>query len=224
MIFKKKTTEVSITNQTIKEEIANSITHGIGVLLSIIAFFVLLKSSISRGSTRHIVSCSLYGSSLLILYSVSTLYHSIPHIKVKKVLRVLDHMCIFLLIAGTYMPITLVLLQGALGWTLFGFECALCLLGIAFKLIFGTRFSFLSMLFYLLMSYVIVFAMKPIYEAASINGLMWIILGGVFYTCGIIFFAIDKKISYFHTIWHLFVLAGSFCHFIMVFFYIIPFP
>lgn len=220
MIFKKKT---EIANQTLKEEIANSITHGIGVLLSVIAFIVLLRSSIIKGSTRHIVSCSIYGSSLFILYSVSTLYHSIPHVKAKRILRVLDHMGIFLLIAGTYMPITLVILQGTLGWTLFGFECALCLLGIAFKLIFGTRFSYLSMFFYLFMSYLIVFAMRPIYAVVSINGLMWIILGGVFYTLGIIFFAIDKKVSYFHTVWHLFVLAGSICHFMMVFLYVIPF-
>lgn len=221
MIFQKKT---NFSFQSIQEEIANSITHGIGVFLSVLAFFFLLRNSIMIGSSRHIVSCSIYGSSLFVLYSVSTLYHSVFQVKAKKVLQILDHISIYVLIAGTYMPITLVILQGTVGWILFAVECTLCLIGILFKVFFGTRFSIISVLFYLFMSYMVVFAMKPIYLAISFYGIMWLLLGGVFYTLGIIFFAIDKKISYFHTVWHLFVLAGSICHFIMVYFYVLPCP
>lgn len=220
MIFQKKT-DVQI--QSFKEEIANAITHGIGVFLSLIAFVVLLKSSVIKGSTRHIVACSLYGTSLLILYIVSTLYHSFRQNKAKNILRILDHICIYLLIAGTYMPLTLVVLYGIWGWILFSIQCVFSLLGILFKVFFGTRYPTVSVIFYVLMGCMALPAMKPISEAISLAGFMWIILGGVFYIFGILFFAIDQKVSYFHTIWHLFVLAGSACHFIMVFFYVIPF-
>ena len=213
----------TIAIQSIREEIANAITHGVGIILSIIAIVVLLYNAIGIGSIRHIISFSLYGSALLILYTISTLYHSITHISAKKVLRRLDHISIYLLIAGTYMPLTLVILKGALGWTLFGMECGLCLMGVVFKAIFGTRLGFLSALFYILMGWLAIFAIKPISIAISINGFIWILLGGIFYTLGILFFATDKKFSYFHTIWHIFVLAGSICHFFMVLLYIMPF-
>ena len=212
-----------LTLQTLKEEKANSIIHGIGVVLSIIGLIFLLYSSITKGSTKHIVSCSLYGGSLLILYVISTLYHAIRHEGAKKVLRRLDHISIYLLIAGTYMPLTLVVLKGALGWTLFGIECGLCLIGVIFKAIFGPRLAMVSTMFYLLMGWLAIFALKPLAMNLSKNGSFWILLGGLFYTLGVLFFAADRKYSYFHAIWHVFVLCGSICHFWMIFFYVIPF-
>lgn len=212
-----------VTFQSIKEEIANSITHGIGAILSIIALVVLLYSSITRGSARHIVSCSFFGGALIILYVISTLYHAITHEGAKKVLRRLDHISIYFLIFATYMPITLVVLHGALSWLVFGLECGFCVLGICFKAIFGPKFEVLSTLFYLLMGCLALIVIKPIYDALSFQGMMYILYGGIFYILGIIFFALDKKIPFFHSIWHLFVLMGSFFHFFLVLLFIIPF-
>lgn len=212
-----------IALQSIKEEVANSITHGIGGLLSIVAFILLLYHSITKGSARHIVSCTIFGSTLIILYVISTLYHAITHIKAKKVLRRLDHISIYLLIFGTYLPLTLVVLKGPFGWSLFGVECALCVFGITFKAIFGPKFEILSVLFYLLMGCGALIAIKPIYSAISLKGLMYVLYGGIFYVLGILFFMGDKKFPYFHAIWHLFVLAGSSFHFFMVLLFVIPF-
>jgi hemolysin III len=208
--------------QTTGEEIANSITHGVGVILSIMGLVVLLYSAIIKGTTMHIVSISLYGSSLILLYVISTLYHALTNATAKKVFRRLDHISIYLLIAGTYMPLSLVILKGAVGWTIFGLQCGFCFTGISFKAIFGPKYSIVSALFYLFMGWMSIVAIKPIILAISIKGFMWIIAGGCFYTLGILFFAVDTKVAYFHTIWHLFVLAGSICHFIMIFLYVIP--
>ena len=213
----------TIAFQSIKEEIANSITHGLGAILSIVAFIILLYHSITKGTARHIVSCSFFGSSLIVLYVISTLYHAVTHIKAKKVLRRLDHISIYLLIFGTYLPLTLVVLKGSIGWTIFGIQCGLCAFGITFKAIFGPKFEVLSVLFYLLMGLVALFAIKPIYTAIALKGLMYVLYGGIFYVLGILFFMSDKKVPYFHAIWHLFVLAGSSFHFFMVLLFVIPF-
>jgi len=141
----------------------------------------------------------------------------------KKVFRRLDHIGIYFLIFGTCMPVTLVVLSGALGWTLFGLECGCCVFGITFKAIFGPKFEITSVLFYLLMGWIAVIPIKTIYSAISLSGTMWIVLGGLFYTLGIIFFATDKKVPYFHAIWHLFALSGSICHYLMVLNYVIPY-
>lgn len=207
---------------SIKEEIANSVTHGIGIILSIIALSLLIYRSALQGSIRHLVCCSCYGSSLIILYTSSTLYHAITNKAVKNILRRLDHISIFLLIFGTYMPLTLVALSGAFGWVLFGIECGCCLIGILFKAIFGTKFAVVSALFYLLMGWLAIFAWKPMYTAVTEKGALWILFGGIFYTLGIIFFATDKKVPYFHAIWHIFVLIGSFCHFLTILLYVNP--
>jgi hemolysin III len=219
MIFSKKES----INQSIKEEIANCITHGLGFILSVIGLVFLVHYAIVKGNVWHIVSCSLYGASLISLYLISTLYHAITHEKAKRVFRVLDHISIYFLIAGTYMPLTLVVLNGPIGWILFGVQCGLCLVGVLFKLIFRFKWSGVSTAFYLLMGLVALCAIKPIVNAISFSGFMWILAGGIFYILGVIFFTIDKKISYFHTIWHVFVLGGSVCHFILVFNYVIPF-
>lgn len=202
-----------------KEIIANSITHGVGFLLSILGFIILIYSSLASSSIC-IVSCIIYGSSLVILYFVSTLYHSLSHLKI---LQKLDHISIYLLIAGSYMPISLVILKGALGWTIFGLEWGLCLAGIIFKILFGARFSAASILFYLAMGWVAIFAIKPLVSHLSFEGILWILLGGVFYTVGVLFYALDKKIPYFHALWHLFVLAGSVCHYFMILRSVIPY-
>lgn len=207
---------------SIKEEIANSITHGIGAILSLIGIVFLIYKSITQGTICAIVSCAFYGGSLLILYIISTLYHAIAHKTTKKVFRRLDHISIYLLIFGTYMPLTLVAIKGALGWTLFSIECGCCVLGITFKAIFGHKFAILSALFYLFMGWLAILAIRPLYFVISAKGVFWIIIGGIFYTLGIIFFAIDKKVTYFHAIWHLFVLIGSFCHFFTILHYVIP--
>ncbi len=207
---------------SIKEEIANSITHGFGAILSLIALVLLIYKSVFQGTVCHVISCSFYGGSLLLLYVVSTLYHAITHQTAKKVFRRLDHICIYLLIFGTYMPLTLVALNGVFGWTLFGIECGFCAVGITFKAVFGPKLAVISGLFYLLMGWLAVFAIKPIYIAISAKGLLWILLGGIFYTFGVLFFAMDKKVPYFHAIWHIFVLMGSLCHFITILRYIMP--
>ncbi len=224
MVFKKKEIVEPNKLQTFKEEIVNSISHGLGSLLSIIGFIYLLYSSfISGATTRHIVSCSIYGGSLITMYLNSTIYHAIRHNIAKKVFRRLDHISIYFLIAGTFMPLALVVLQGALGWTVFGIECGLCLIGVLFKAIFGPKLKILSAFFYLLMGWVAVLVIKPIYMTLPIGATLWLLLGGLFYTLGIIFFATDQKFSYFHAIWHFFVLVGSVCHYIMILAYVIPF-
>jgi len=213
----------TLPRQSLGEEIANSITHGIGFILSIVALVILLYKSITLGTAWHVVSCAFYGASLIILYIFSTLYHAITHPTAKKVFRRLDHIGIYLLIFGTCMPLTLVVLNGAFGWTLFGLECGCCVFGITFKAIFGPKFEVISSLFYLLMGWLAMIGIKPIYLAISSSGTMWIFLGGAFYTLGIIFFATDKKVPYFHAVWHLFVLSGSLCHFFMILQYVIPY-
>ena len=220
MILKRKK---ETTAQTIGEEIANSITHGLGFVFSVVGFVFLLMNCIEKGTILHIVSCSIYGGSLLLLYMISTLYHSITHHVAKNVFRRLDHISIYLLIAGTYMPLTLVVLKGYLGWTLFGIECGLCLLGVIFKAIFGSRLSVISSAFYLIMGWLAAFAFKAMITALSIAGFNWILIGGIFYSLGVIFFALDKKYKYAHAIWHVFVLSGSICHFFLVLLYIVPF-
>ncbi|NGX34256.1 MAG: hypothetical protein K1060chlam1_00607 [Candidatus Anoxychlamydiales bacterium] len=209
--------------QSIKEEIANSITHGIGAIFSIIGLIILLYHSITKGTAKHIFSCSFYGGSLIVLYVISTLYHSITHKTAKRVFRRLDHISIYLLIFGTYIPLTLLVLKGAVGWTIFGVQCGLTVLGITFKAIFGPKLEALSVIFYLLMGFIALFALKPIYLALSFKGMMYVLYGGFFYVLGILFFVLDKKVPFFHSIWHVFVLAGSFFHYFLVLLFVIPF-
>jgi len=209
--------------QSIKEEIANSITHGLGAILSIIGFIVLLYLSISKGTAKHIFSSSFYGGSLIVLYVISTLYHSITHKTAKRVFRRLDHISIYLLIFGTYIPLTLLVLKGAVGWTVFGIQCGLAAVGITFKAIFGPKLEVFSTIFYLLMGFVALFILKPLYLALSFKGMMYMLYGGFFYVLGVLFFALDKKVPFFHSIWHVFVLAGSFFHYILVLLFVMPF-
>jgi hemolysin III len=206
---------------TRREEIANSITHGIGALLSIAGLAVLVGFSTTRGDAWHIVSCSIYGTTLILLYLASTLYHSIPIPRLKSFLRTIDHSAIYLLIAGTYTPFMLVNLRGPWGWSLFGTIWGIALLGIILKTTSFGRLPGISLGFYLAMGWIVVIAIKPLLAVLDKGGLELLILGGLAYTGGVIFY-VWEKLPYSHAIWHLFVMAGSAFHFFAILFYVIP--
>lgn len=203
------------------EELANTITHGIGLVLSIAGFVVLLVLAALRGSPRHIVSCAIYGATLVCLYAASTLYHGILSPRRKRALRVFDHCAIYLLIAGTYTPFLLVNLRGGWGWSLLGIVWGLAMAGIVFKFRFVDHFPFLSTVVYLLMGWLAVIALKPLLASVPAGGLLWLLAGGMLYTLGVVFYA-WKRLPYNHLIWHLFVLAGSTCHYLAVLSVILP--
>ena len=206
-------------DQSLGEEIANSIIHGIGAGLSIAGLVLLIVFASSHGDAWRIVSFSIYGTTLILLYLSSTLYHSFTGPRVKYFFRIMDHVSIYLLIAGTYTPIVLVGIRGAWGWTLFGIIWVLAILGIVIKACFMGRFSILSSVFYLLMGWMVVIAIKPMMTSLPSGFIVWIVIGGLSYTIGIIFFAVDK-IPYNHVIWHLFVIGGSISHFFGMLFYL----
>ena len=206
---------------TIGEEIANSITHGIGTGLAVAGLTLLVVLAAIYGNVWHVVSFSIYGSTLVILYLASTLYHSIQTPKVKRILRIFDHASIYLLIAGSYTPFVLVNMRGTLGWILFGIVWGIALFGIVFKAFFIGRFEKLATAGYVLMGWLIVFAFGEMLKAISLGGIIWIVLGGITYTVGVIFYA-WQKLPYNHAIWHLFVLGGSICHFFAVLFHVLP--
>jgi len=203
------------------EEIANAITHGIGLLLSIAGFVVLLVLAALRGTAWHIVACSIYGATLICLYAASTLYHAVISPRVKRALRIFDHSAIYLLISGTYTPFLLVSLRGPWGWSLLGVIWGLALAGVLFKFWFVERFAILSTAVYIAMGWLVVIAAKPVITHLSLTAIIWLLAGGLAYTGGVIFFA-AKRIPYSHAIWHLFVLAGSICHYFAVLSTVIP--
>jgi hemolysin III len=201
--------------KTIAEEIANSITHGIGLFFSIAGLGIIVTLASVYGETRHIVSCSIFGATLVVLYTASTLYHAFQNPKVKHIFKIVDHCAIYLLIAGTYTPFTLVSLRGNWGWALFGVIWGLTLFGILFKIFFINRLEVISTLVYLSMGWLALIAINPILTQVPISGVLWLVAGGLAYTFGVIFYFFDR-IPYYHTIWHLFVLAGSLCHYFAV--------
>jgi hemolysin III len=205
------------------EEVMNAVTHGIGTLLAVAGLVLLTVLAYLHGDIWHIVSFSIYGSTLVLLYLASTLYHSFTNERVKRIFKILDHSAIYLLIAGTYTPFTLVPLHGVLGWTVFGVVWGLAIIGIVLKVFFAGRFKFVSTMCYLGMGWFIVVAIKPLIATVPALGMSWLFVGGLFYTLGSVFY-LWKKIPYNHAIWHLFVLAGSVSHFIAVFFYVLPTP
>lgn len=206
---------------TLGEEIAHGITHGIGTGLSIAGLILLVVMAIRYGNIYHIVSFSVYGATLVMLYLASTLYHSFQHPTLKQVFRVIDHASIFLLIAGTYTPFLLVAIKGAWGWTLLFIVWGLAILGVSFKTLFIHRFQKLSVLAYILMGWLSVVAIKEFLANIPMGGLILIGIGGVVYTVGVLFYAL-KKIRYNHAIWHVFVMGGSICHYLAVLFYLAP--
>ncbi len=205
--------------QSLGEEIANSVTHGIGAALSIAAIVLLVVFAGKYGDVWRIVSFSIYGSTLFFLYLASTLYHSFSNVRVKSFFRILDHSSIFLLIAGTYTPVTLVAMRGPWGWTIFGLIWAMAIGGIISKIFLIGKFKVVSVLLYVAMGWLIVIAFKPMLQMVPKGLIIWLFVGGLCYTLGVIFYAI-KKVPYFHFIWHLFVLGGSISHFFGMLFYL----
>lgn len=203
------------------EEYANIGTHAVGIVLSIVALVLMVLFAAENGDPYFIVAVSIFGATLILLYLTSTLYHSVRHPKVKHVFRVFDHVCIYLLIAGSYTPFTLVTLRGGWGWTLFGLTWGLALFGIIFKIFFTKRFSILSTLMYIALGWLVVIAIKPVVLTVPAGGLAWLVAGGLLYTFGVLFY-LWRRIPYHHAIWHLFVMAGSFCHFLAVYYYVMP--
>ena len=204
---------------TTGEEIANAVTHGIGALLAIVALVLLIVFSSMRGNATDVVSFSVYGTTLVILYLMSTIYHSLPRGKAKDVFEILDHSSIFLLIAGTYTPFALVTLKGAKGWTIFGIIWGLALAGMVMKVFLVKKFVILSTLMYISMGWMAIFILKDIMMAVPMNGVILLVLGGVAYTVGA-FFYVWRKIPYHHAIWHLFVMGGSIFHFFAILLYV----
>ncbi|MDR0247994.1 MAG: hemolysin III family protein [Burkholderiales bacterium] len=198
----------------------NAISHCVGAALALSGSTLLIVFASLYGSIWHIVSTSIYGASLTALYTISTFYHSLRG-RFKQVFQRLDHCAIYLLIAGTYTPFTLVTLHGAWGWTLFGINWGLAAFGIAQEFWLGHRTRILSLPIYVVMGWLIVIAVKPLMTALPTAGLIWLAAGGLLYTSGIIFYIFDEKIRHGHGIWHLFVLAGSVCQFIAVLFYVV---
>jgi hemolysin III len=198
-----------------KEEIANAITHGIGALLAIAALVILVVFAAIKGNVWHVVSFSVYGSTLVLLYFASTLYHSLTNLRAKGVFHKFDHISIYLLIAGTYTPFCLTALRGWIGWTVLGIVWSCAILGAVLKSISVGKRVMMSTILYVLMGWVILIAIKPLYNSMPYNGFLLLIAGGVSYTIGTIFFIRDK-VKYNHSVWHLFVLGGSVLHFFSV--------
>jgi len=208
-------------NQSLGEEVANGITHGIGAVLATAALTILVFYAVQRGDVWRIVSFAIYGASLIIMYISSTLYHSFSNLTIKRYFRLMDHSSIFLLIAGTYTPVTLLTLRDSgWGWPLFGVIWGMAILGIVFKFLYIGKFEKLTVAIYVIMGWLVTIAIKPLIEILPLGLLIWIAIGGVSYTFGLIFFA-WQKLPYSHTIWHLFVLAGSISHFFGIFLYLV---
>ncbi|MGD6966712.1 hemolysin III family protein [Rossellomorea vietnamensis] len=202
-----------------KEEIANAVTHGIGFLLSIPALVLLILAAVEKGTAWHIVSYTIFGVSMLLLYLFSTLLHSFKPSPIKKLFAILDHSAIYLLIAGTYTPFMLVSFRTSLGWTIFGIIWGLAIAGVVFKCYFVDRYQIISTIVYLLMGWMIIIAVKPLYEILSPTGFLLLLTGGIFYSIGAVFY-VWNKLPYNHAIWHLFVLAGSTFMFLCVLLYV----
>jgi len=205
--------------QSRPEEIANSLSHGAGIAAALVGAPILLVHAVRHGDAAFIVGTSLFSATVLLLYSSSTIYHALPAGKAKRVFRVLDHSLIYLLIAGTYTPFTLGVLRGAWGWTLFGVVWGLASVGVALKASGKASNPVFSTTLYLLMGWVVVIALEPLVARVPTPGLLWLLAGGLSYTAGVVFFAIDWKLRYGHLIWHFFVLAGTACHYFAVLWY-----
>jgi hemolysin III len=200
--------------------LANAITHGVGAVLAVAGAAYLVVAS-AHCSAWVLVSCSIFAATLVLVYVCSTLYHSLVRTRARHLLHVLDHGAIYLLIAGTYTPFTLVSLRGPVGWTLFGVVWALAIAGVIFKSFAVGRFEVASAAVYLFQGWIVIFAVRPLIHAIGPHGLIWLGAGGLAYTFGIVFFALDR-IPYFHAAWHLFVLAGSVAHYFAILFYVVP--
>lgn len=197
------------------EEIANSVSHGVGLLAAVAATPLLLHSAVRHGGAARIAGASVFAAAMVLLYLTSTLYHALPGNRAKQVFRLLDHAAIYVMIAGTYTPITLSVLSGTWGWTLFGIVWGLALGGVVLTMTGGVRYPKLRTSLYLAMGWLIVVAVKPLWLRMPSGGLFWLAAGGIAYTVGVVFYA-AKRVRYCHFVWHLFVIAGTACHFIAI--------
>ena len=210
---------MSVRAQSRGEEIDNSASHGLGLAGALAALPILIVAAARAGSAANIVAACIFATSMVLLYLSSTLYHAVPGERSKRLLQKLDHGAIYLLIAGTYTPFTLGVLRGGWGWSLFGLVWGAAVLGLVVKLLAGVRFPLLSTLLYLGMGWSVLVAIGPLVEHVAAPGLVWLVAGGLAYTLGIAFFLLDERWRYAHFVWHLFVLAGTICHFFAVFGY-----
>lgn len=208
---------------SVGDEIASSVVHGVGGLLAIVGFVVLVTLASLRGDAWHIVGCSIFGATMVLLYVVSTLYHSVPGPRAKVLLRAFDHSAIFLLIAGTYTPFALVNLRGPWGWSLLSLVWGLAVLGIFLRVTMGRRSEKAAVALYIAMGWCVVVAVKPLVAAVAPGGLALLLAGGLAYTGGVVFYA-WRRLPYHHAIWHVFVLAGSALHYFAILFYVLPRP
>lgn len=198
-----------------RDELWSALTHGAGTIASLAGGAVLITLAALAGDARHVIGAAIFSATLVLLYTASTLYHAVPHPAAKTRLKVLDHCAIYLLIAGTYTPFTLVALRGAWGWTLFGLVWGFAAAGVVFKLFFAGRFRLVSTLLYVALGWMVLLAWGPLTRALSTGALVWLAAGGIAYTAGTLFY-MSRRIPYAHAIWHLFVLGGSVCHFAAV--------
>lgn len=206
---------------TVAEEIANAVTHGVGVALALVGLTLLVVFSAMRGDAWTITGCAIFGATLVLLYTASTLYHSIPHPAAKGILRIFDHSAIYLLIAGTYTPITLVTLRGPFGWSLLVTVWSLAVLGVVLGFVVKRRKGLVTSILSVIMGWLAIAGIKPLLHAMEMGGLVLILLGGIAYTGGIAFYG-WRRLPYNHAVWHLFVLGGSIFHFFAVLLYVIP--
>ncbi len=206
---------------TTGEEIANAITHGVGAVLSLAGLVVMVALAALHSGVWQVIGCSIYASSLLILYLISTLYHSLTHAGAKRVFQILDHCSIFLFIAGSYTPFLLVNLHGGWGWSLLGIVWGIAVLGIIFKILYIGRDEIVSVIVYITMGWLILVAIKPLMEHITHQGLDLLVAGGLFYTIGVVFYALEK-LPYNHSVWHIYVMAGSACHYFAILYAVLP--
>ena len=205
--------------QSIGEEIANGISHGAGLVAALVATPFLIVHAVRNGEIGFIVGASIFTTTMVLLYLASTLYHALPTGKSKHVFRVIEHSAIYLLIAGTFTPFSLGVLSGGWGWTLFGLIWGLAIIGVALKVNGRMSNPVISTGYYLLMGWLILIAVKPLYDRMPVSGILWLVAGGVAYSAGVAFFATDWRLRYGHFIWHLFVVAGTTCHYFAVLWY-----
>jgi hemolysin III len=208
--------------QSTGEELANSLTHGLGVVIALVFGPVLVLAAITTGDVWRIAAAAIYATTLLLLYTSSMLYHALRGPRAKAVFQRIDHAAIYLLIAGTYTPFTLITLRGPWGWWLFGIVWGLAVIGVALKGTFGARLSALSTGVYLAMGWLIVVALRPLVTHVATRGILWLVAGGLLYTGGVVFYVRDEKYRYSHALWHLCVLAGSMAHFCAILWYALP--
>lgn len=205
--------------QSPAEELANSLSHGLALVASLIAGPYLIVQAVRRADAAFVVGTSLFCATIVVLYTASTLYHALPSGRAKRVLRVIDHSAIFLLIAGSYTPFTLGVLRGAWGWALFGVVWGLALAGIVLKSVGKDSHPILSTGLYLLMGWLVLVAVDPLFAKVPEAGLLWLLAGGLFYTAGVAFYATDSRLRFGHLVWHLFVVTGTTCHYFAVLWY-----